>query len=269
MKSRVFVMRSALILLTTVAWTLIGSVADTLAKSHMVKKQLVVKVGVYNYAGVARLQLRVGVRQAAALLAEANVRIAWAEYSGRRLSVPSGIPAPDFSVRILNASRLRRVRQISRAELMGEAFISWKAVETVPGRIANVFYDRVKHVSTLWDMFPGQVLGDAMAHELGHLLLGPQHSRRGIMKADWTLQDLASSSRGKLQFSREQAEALQRAARFLQRTASVTRFLACASPPATLGWRVGGGAVSSPAGRHGPNVKQLKGEEALCYESFN
>jgi hypothetical protein len=212
--------RACVASLVLFAWASIVPVEGISASSARLKNQPVITVGIYNYANAGSECLRVAEHQVAALFAIAGVRIAWAEYSGRRLLIPSGIPAPDFSIRILNASRLRRVRQISRAELMGEAIISSKAVETVAGRIANVFYDRVKHVSSLWDMFPGQVLGDAMAHELGHLLLGPQHSRRGIMKADWTLRDLASSSRSGLQFSTRQVSTLQRVARSLQQDSS-------------------------------------------------
>ena len=77
---------------------------------------------------------------------------------------------------------------------MGESVVRASTGGSVAGRFANVFYERVKHVSLLWGLFPRDVLGDAIAHELGHLLLGPQHSDRGIMNADWTRQDLTFSS---------------------------------------------------------------------------
>jgi len=53
------------------------------------------------------------------------------------------------------------------------------------------------------------VLGEAAAHELGHLLLGPGHARDGIMRANWTRQDLESASRGGLQFTGDEAAILK------------------------------------------------------------
>ncbi len=55
-----------------------------------------------------------------------------------------------------------------------------------------------------------QILGYAMAHEIGHLLLHvASHSERGIMQASWdraAMQDLAVET---LTFSREEAERIQ------------------------------------------------------------
>jgi hypothetical protein len=50
-----------------------------------------------------------------------------------------------------------------------------------------------------------ELLGRVMVHELGHLLLGPGHSRVGIMKAHWGPQDLHLSNLGMLDFTSEQA----------------------------------------------------------------
>jgi hypothetical protein len=112
------------------------------------------------------------------------------------------------------------VRRISTADIMGEAIIAPATGKSVPGRIANVFYDRVMHASTLWGLFSVEVLGDAIAHEMGHLLLGAGHSSQGIMKADWTSSDLRLASRGALRFSSEQVELLQSAAISLHRDSS-------------------------------------------------
>jgi hypothetical protein len=46
------------------------------------------------------------------------------------------------------------------------------------------------------------ILGHAMAHELGHLLLGTNsHSSDGLMRAQWNRGDLAEAARGNLLFS--------------------------------------------------------------------
>jgi hypothetical protein len=192
----------------------LGAAGSLGASAKKVKTQPVIRVVVYNYADVPRLELRVAERQAADLFAGAGNRIVWLHFAVQKhlLQSSSDSSTPDLFLRILNASAISRVRRISRAELMGEAFVSSKAEGPVQGRIANVFYDRAKHVSTLWGLNPGQVLGDFIAHELGHLLLGARHSRKGIMKADWTSRDLKLASRGQLQFLPAQGALIQLAA---------------------------------------------------------
>jgi hypothetical protein len=54
------------------------------------------------------------------------------------------------------------------------------------------------------------VLGATMAHEIGHLLLGPKaHSRRGIMSARIRCEELRQASRGELRFEPAEAQRLQ------------------------------------------------------------
>ena len=57
---------------------------------------------------------------------------------------------------------------------------------------------------------PPALLGAAMAHELGHVLLGSQqHSRDGIMSAHLRSSQLALAARGTLLFNDAQAEAIR------------------------------------------------------------
>jgi len=54
-----------------------------------------------------------------------------------------------------------------------------------------------------------QLLGHAMAHELGHLLGLDGHSATGIMRADWNLADLRSTMYGDLAFTQPQGEIIR------------------------------------------------------------
>jgi hypothetical protein len=64
------------------------------------------------------------------------------------------------------------------------------------------------------DADAGQILGNAIAHEIGHLLLNNQsHSASGIMRGDWNLWDLRNASYGYLLFTPQQAQAIQQEAR--------------------------------------------------------
>ena len=71
------------------------------------------------------------------------------------------------------------------------------------GRVyASVFYQRVADVAESGKISTGKVLGHAIAHEIGHLLLGSNsHSPAGLMKADWKSGDLKLLDMGRLHFS--------------------------------------------------------------------
>jgi hypothetical protein len=80
---------------------------------------------------------------------------------------------------------------------------------------AYLFYDRVKDLShkqttagarakvARWAT-PAQILGYAMAHEVGHLL-GLPHSPTGIMREGWRWNDLLDAAYGDLDFTPAQA----------------------------------------------------------------
>ncbi len=75
------------------------------------------------------------------------------------------------------------------------------------GTQAWVFVDRVRTASESHDFFI--ILGDVMAHELGHLLLGPGHSPSGIMCASYRRDTLLNAEFGRLLFTSEQGRRLR------------------------------------------------------------
>ncbi len=55
-----------------------------------------------------------------------------------------------------------------------------------------------------------QIMGYAMAHEIGHLLLGPNsHSLSEIMRAKWHPKDLKVLAKASLLFTSQQAELIR------------------------------------------------------------
>jgi hypothetical protein len=208
--------------LVLAAWASIGMAGDVSAKSHGVKNQPIIRVRIYNYAHVYGPDLRTAEGGAGYLFARVGIRIAWTVYAqkqGEDQAQPEE-PTANFIIRILPAIMVARYRH--EPDALGQSLVPSGVHGPTPGGIANVFYDRVELVSSLWGLFRGEVLGDAIAHELGHLLLGTQHSHRGIMKADWTRLDLELASQGELQFSPGEVAALQRGARSLRQNPSLT-----------------------------------------------
>jgi len=77
------------------------------------------------------------------------------------------------------------------------------------GVTANVFAERAKEMGGSTESLR-MILGNLMAHELGHLLLGQSgHSVAGIMRAQWRTQELQRAVEGTLFFLPEQAQTIR------------------------------------------------------------
>jgi hypothetical protein len=102
-----------------------------------------------------------------------------------------------LAVRVVPRSRL------ATNEVFGVAFLSARG----EGCYSDIFYDRVMELHVDWTVSLADTLGNVMAHELGHLLLGSNsHSGMGIMRAHWQNEELRRLSRGGLWFTNEQAD---------------------------------------------------------------
>jgi len=61
-------------------------------------------------------------------------------------------------------------------------------------------------------MDEGELLGRAMAHEVGHLLLGTrEHAAAGLMRGKWTSRELKTNRGADWQLSRGEAASLRQA----------------------------------------------------------
>ncbi len=130
--------------------------------------------------------------------------------AGLRPAGRVGAPAPTWSE--LDCARFEwpaylAVRIVPRSmhsasEVFGVAFLSDEGT----GCYSDVFYDRARELHADWNVGLSDILGNVMAHELGHLLLGSNsHSGAGIMRAQWQAEELRRLSRGSLWFTSEQA----------------------------------------------------------------
>jgi hypothetical protein len=79
--------------------------------------------------------------------------------------------------------------------------------DSEPGCVANIFYAKIDEVAWRAGGRSARILGHTMAHELGHLLLGANaHSPSGIMRGDWSPEDLMFMRSGELTFTLLQSD---------------------------------------------------------------
>jgi len=168
---------------------------------------------VYNYARIDPASLALSEKVASAIFENVGVEVLWMDCS---VSRPPSRASPacqsdmgpiDLVLRIL--PRHMAIKLAARDEPLGSA---QTCTESEPACELNVFYHRVDALAT--DGYRAdRILGYVIAHEVAHVLLGPSHSEEGIMRGEWTRNDLHRISWGMLlDFSKDQSRQLHNAA---------------------------------------------------------
>ena len=87
-------------------------------------------------------------------------------------------------------------------DIMGKAFIDGEQ----SGITADAYFREILTVAGERCADAAVLLGFVIAHELGHLLLGPGHSPEGLMQAAWGEKQIEALRQRRLKFSPEDAE---------------------------------------------------------------
>ena len=167
---------------------------------------LPVHISVFNYAPISGEMVEKAEREASRVLQDAGVETIWQNcLRETREKSPDACGelswASHFDLRIIPRSRNLK------GSALGIAFFA----DDGRGCCADLFYEPILGLLEESDASPSVVLGYAMVHELGHLLLGiDAHTPNGLMRAHWTREDLKNASLGNLWFSTEQSIRMRR-----------------------------------------------------------
>ena len=192
------------------------------AAAATAEPSLQIQIRVYNYADASESVIAHAKGQTVRLLATAGVGAAWIECSpaldeemrGAACETPT-TPA-DILIRILPKGTRRKVGKKGGA--LGYALIGGGQA---PARYANVLFENVELLarerreraaygtperSVSGEKLIGVLLGHAIAHEVGHLLMRTNgHSRRGLMQANWDSATTARAVAGQVRFQPREA----------------------------------------------------------------
>ena len=181
---------------------------------------LTVTIHVHNYAEVDHKTLLEAERIAAVIYRKVGVETRWTNAPlGPKTSQANSTDQSSLDLTDIDLNIVPRVM----ADRLG---LPNKAMGLAPGtepdrQVVYVFYNRVEVLAQrqVRALFEGsirrpattaQVLGHAVAHEIGHLLLNLEfHTATGIMRGDWDLSDLQSAASGFLLFTPQQAEVIR------------------------------------------------------------
>jgi hypothetical protein len=183
---------------TSVAWAYAQSPAAP-------EQEVKMHVRVYDYADVPPKVIAAAEAQADMIFRDARVDVTWENLappkdpSQAKPADPD--PAGSAGIDLRLARRVESATRMVRHDAMGFA---------VPPDTAAISLEWVEKFASLGIAEEYQVLGAAMAHEIGHLFLGPNsHSPAGIMRAGWKEQDLLEASQARLTFTADQARLIR------------------------------------------------------------
>ena len=139
----------------------------------------------YNTIGLPLPMLDDAESTVGSLLREAGIDSSWRNC--RTSNGPSS-ESDDVCGDVLNPSEVivrivRAPRAITDVEVLGYSHVDAYRRQ---GTLATVFADRVRALAPALRIDEGTLLGRAITHEVGHLLLGTlEHSETGLMRGAW------------------------------------------------------------------------------------
>ena len=172
---------------------------------------LKITVLVYNYVHILPSALTRAEKEAGRVLGQAGVQTEWLHC---RLGDEGTLDA-EACRRALGASDLvlkilPRPEAADNGVTRGALGFGYACPPGNRAAYATVFYQRIEEAAKQGEASESQLLGHAVAHELGHVLIGSNsHSERGIMRARWVAKDLKSAARRDLNFTAEQTEMIR------------------------------------------------------------
>ena len=198
-------MRYALTILTALMITAASANAATPARAR-------VQVRVYDTTVMPAADQTVALRAAAGVLAAAGIDVTWL-MCGR-----SGGANPPACERPLDRGErsVRLVQLPGVTSHRGELELGYSLVDTraAAGALATVYADRVQWLAARASADFAGLLGMAVAHEIGHLLLGTNlHNTAGIMRAVWTTKEMQHHDASDWMFSPDESATMLRALR--------------------------------------------------------
>jgi hypothetical protein len=180
---------------------------------------VIVTIRIYNYAAVPAEQLAAARAAADGIFQETGISLQWIDCRVPGAAMGAACAGPlgerEFVLRLLespnpnsnpNPSSSTNPNHDKRLAL-GRSLLD---VETHGGVLITIDPARTAAVAAQAGANSTLVLGRAMAHELGHMLLGtPRHADTGLMRAVWSQRELRENTASDWHFSLREAGAMR------------------------------------------------------------
>ena len=172
---------------------------------------------VFDRSGDSAADRQEAMQTADAILRQADVTATWVDCSnGARQASHAICTDPlgrgELAVRLTRAPEEKPKEKKAKQSPTVQRSLGYSMVEpAIGGTLATVFTDRVAWLASSAHSTYAALLGRAVAHEIGHLLIGTsEHSQSGLMRAVWTAAELARNERDDWLFTTDDRARLHR-----------------------------------------------------------
>ena len=183
-----------------------------------------VTVRLYDATGATANARRASLDIAASIVSAASVELIWRNCnepsdsaeatSGRAHANPCDLPLRpgELAVRIVRSGT---VDEQTRELPLGDALLNTR---TGGGVLATIYIDRVDWMAAQTGVDPRALLGRAIAHELGHLLMATStHAANGLMRPVWLQSEIRRRHNNDWTFRPTEIAAIRARTALLQR----------------------------------------------------
>jgi hypothetical protein len=172
-----------------------------------------VVIRVYDSAVMADTDLTSATATATRILDASGVELSWHDCA---VALVRNTQHPCAAPLGRNEIAVRLVRLETNRSYHGELPLGYSLVDTAThsGTLATIYTDRVAWLAHAAGVDASLLLGRAVAHEIGHLLLGTNgHSETGLMRRLWSCESLKRDLRRDWLFAPGDSKAMRHAVR--------------------------------------------------------
>jgi len=174
----------------------------------------VLVVRTYSTGTVARQDLRAARNFTESIFTDAGITVSWVDCDDTIQKPVDGIMRCNQTIGTGDVVlRIRRSGLVdgNRYSSMGYSLVNRQTGGALPV-FSTVFADRVASTARSASVDARRLLGYAIAHEIGHLLLDdPRHPDAGLMRAIWSRSELRRNRTTDWRFARAEAETMRSA----------------------------------------------------------
>lgn len=166
------------------------------------KETRTLTVIVRDYAGLPAGSISELESVSATLLAHSGIRVEWVHCPGHE-QFPS---SPGCDAYLKPGTVMLRIlkTRLGPANKLGDPL----GAAIVESGYASIYAAEIKKYADHTDLSASTLMGYAVTHELGHLLIGPEHSASGIMRQCWGRTEFIEMAQLWLGFNSPQQKAL-------------------------------------------------------------
>lgn len=177
-----------------------------------------ITIRLYNYAGVPPAELAAARANADRIFQQAGLSLQWVN-----CRVPNGADGEACTEVLHNGGEfVLRLQTAAHTSIPSHVALGSSLLDghTGGGVLITIDPHLVGAVAAQAGAEPSVVLGRAIAHEVGHLLIGtPGHASHGLMRALWSQRELRTNNPADWEFSVDQVAIMKRSLTTRERVA--------------------------------------------------